>query len=267
PAPGVPGAEDDATLEIAFAQRAATVDASIVDRVERTVDIEEGEILPFRLDDPALPDRHVLGHRDPHATPSHSRPLGSALASRASDFAPSETPSQMIVDHAGGLHESVADRRAHESEASREEIPAHGPRSIGLGRALPLPPPGVAHGPAVDEPPDVRVEASVLTLDRQERPRVGDRGIDLRAVADDPGAVHETADSHRGIAGDFLRVEPVEGPPIGLPLLQNRGPAQSGLRALENQELEEETVPMDRHAPLPIVIGGLHLSSSPPPPS
>src|SRR5262249_28339819 len=181
----------------------------------------------------------------------------------ASDFAPTETASQMIVDHAGGLHESVADRRAHEPEAPREEIPAHGPRGIRLGRALPLLAPGVAHGPTVDEPPDVRVEAAVLALDRQEWPCIGDRRLDLRAVADDPGVVHEAADSRGGIAGDFLGVERVEGLPIGSPLFQNRRPAQSGLSALEDQELEQQTVPMNRHAPLSIVIGSLELSSGP----
>src|SRR5215470_15095424 len=175
PAPGVPGTEDDAALEIALAQRATAVDAAIVDRVERAVDVEEGEVLALGLDDPALPDRHVLRRRDPHAPLSHSRLLDSAPSSSASDFAPPETASQMIVDHAGGLHESVADRRAHEPEAPREEISAHGPRGIRLGRALPLPAPGVAHGPTVDEPPDVRVEAAVLALDRQECPCIGDR--------------------------------------------------------------------------------------------
>src|SRR5262245_24062883 len=111
PAPGVPGTEDDAALEIAFAQRAAAVDAGIVDRVEGAVDVEEGQIFALGLDHPALPDRHVLRRRDPHAPLSHSRPLGAAPSSIPSDFAPSETASQMIVDHAGGLHESVADRR------------------------------------------------------------------------------------------------------------------------------------------------------------
>src|SRR5262245_8592260 len=97
---------------------------------------------------------------------------------------PPETAAQMVVHHAGSLPESLAARRAPDSEASPQQIPAHGPRRVGLGWALALPAPRVLRGTAADELPDVGVEASVLALHREERPRVGDRGLDLRPVAD-----------------------------------------------------------------------------------
>src|SRR5437867_7505811 len=156
------------------------------------------------------------------------------------DLTPSETAAQVVVHHAGGLHESVADRRPHEPEPAPEEIPAHGPRGLRLGRTLALPAPGVLRGASADELPDVRVEASVLALDRQERPRVGDRGLDLRAVADDARVVHEPTDPRRGVAGDLLRVEAVERLPVRRTLSQNRRPAEPSLGTLENQELEQE---------------------------
>src|SRR5258705_13712546 len=53
-----------------------------------------------------------------------------------SDLAPPEAVAGVIVHHSGCLHESVTDRRPHESEASPDEIPAHGARGIRLGGAL-----------------------------------------------------------------------------------------------------------------------------------
>src|ERR1700689_1165565 len=43
---------------------------------------------------------------------------------------------QMIVDHAGGLHESVDDGRAAEFEAALRQFLGHGARDGGFGRNL-----------------------------------------------------------------------------------------------------------------------------------
>ena len=44
---------------------------------------------------------------------------------------PAKTAQDMVVHHAGGLHEGVADRGAHETEATALELLAH---RLGLGR-------------------------------------------------------------------------------------------------------------------------------------
>src|SRR5207302_1373584 len=82
---------------------------------------------------------------------------------------------------------------------------------------------------AADELPDVPVEGPVLALNREERARVGDRGLDLRAVADDARVVHEAPDSSRGVSADLLRIEPVERLPIRRALLENGRPAEPRL--------------------------------------
>src|SRR5262245_49281360 len=100
----------------------------------------------------------------------------------------------MIVHHARGLHESVADRRPDESEAALDEIAAHRARGVGRGGTLAVPTPGVLRRLAADELPDVLVERAVLALDLEERARVGDRRLDLGPVTDDARVTHETLD-------------------------------------------------------------------------
>src|SRR5262249_5761743 len=56
------------------------------------------------------------------------------------------------------------------------------------------------------------------------------------------------------VASDDSRIETVERNAIRLALLENRAPAQARLRPFENQELEQETVIMNRNAPFPIVV-------------
>ena len=45
-----------------------------------------------------------------------------------------------------------------------------------------------------------------------------------------------------------------EGPPICVTLVQNRFPTEAGLRSFEREELKQDTIVMNRHAPLAIVI-------------
>ena len=54
---------------------------------------------------------------------------------------------------------------------------------------------------------------------------------------------------------DLPRVEPGERPAVVLALAQDGEPAQPGLRAFENQKLEQRAVVVHRHAPLLVVIG------------
>src|SRR5439155_425288 len=54
-------------------------------------------------------------------------------------------------------------------------VPVQCPRGFGLGRHLPRRLPRALNRLAADKPPDVRVEAAVLPLHLEKRPRVRDR--------------------------------------------------------------------------------------------
>ncbi len=72
----------------------------------------------------------------------------------------------MIIDHADGLHEGVADGGANESEALPLQVTGHGLRFRRLGRHIFE---GDHAGPSqrfvVGELPDVPIEAAVFLLD------------------------------------------------------------------------------------------------------
>src|SRR5262249_44917900 len=88
----------------------------------------------------------------------------------------------VVVHHAHRLHEGVADGRAHESEPELLQVPAQGVRLGGTGRNLAQSLPRVLPRRAVDEAPDVAVEAPELLLHREEHARVRDARLDLEAV-------------------------------------------------------------------------------------
>src|SRR5262249_35166938 len=102
-------------------------------------------------------------------------------------FTMPETIDQMIVHHPHGLHESVADRAAHECEVSPLQVLAHGVRFRGLGRDFLNRPPGVLLRLAANKSPNVLVKRSNVVLHGQERLRILDRSLYLQPVADDPG--------------------------------------------------------------------------------
>ena len=97
------------------------------------------------------------------------------------------------------------------------------------------------------------VEATEFLLDVEKGARVLHGAIDLQAVADDArdrGAARGVL--RRVVPRDLLRIELAERPPVGRPLAQDRDPAEAGLRAFENQHLEEMAV---------VVHGTPHSSS------
>src|SRR2546425_655748 len=239
--------------------------AHIVDHVVGAVDVEQRQRLAVSLDDATLARRPSPPRREPHSSLlSHSRLSRSPPPSRALlDRPPPEAVAGVVVHHASGMHESVPDRRSAEPEAAPDQIPAHGPRGVRLGGPLAPPAPGVLHGVPADELPDKGVEAPVLAPDRQERTRVGDRRFDLRPVADDARVLHEAPDPGVGVADDLARVEAIERRAVRGALSQDRRPAQPRLRPLQNQELEEPSVLVERHAPLSVVIADLERSPSP----
>ena len=93
----------------------------------------------------------------------------------------------VVVYHAGGLHEGVADGWADEAEAAVAELAAHfGGLGGGCGDFV-VGAPGVFYGGAADELPDVGVEGGMFLLGFEEGLGVADGGGDFLAVADYAG--------------------------------------------------------------------------------
>jgi hypothetical protein len=155
----------------------------------------------------------------------------------------------VVVHHARRLHEGVADRGSHELESAAQQLLAHrfarGDR-LAVARA--------AHRLAADEAPDELVERSEFPLHLEEGARVADDRLDLRAIAHDAFVLQERPLLRRRVARDLLRVEAIERAPVAFALAQDREPAQSGLRALEIEHLEELAVVVLGPAPLFVVV-------------
>src|SRR5262249_36007702 len=118
--------------------------------------------------------------------------------------------------------------------------------------------PAVQDRRPADERPDVRVEAAELLLQREEVARIRDGCIDLLAVADDAGILHEP--SHRACveARDLRGIEARERAPVIFALAQDSPPAQARLCALQQEELEVLPIVANRHAPLGVVVKLVH---------
>src|SRR5712664_1771745 len=101
------------------------------------------------------------------------------------DLAPAEAADEVVVHHARGLHEGVADRRADEGEAARLELPAQRLRHVGHRRHLPRLPPAILDRPPADLAPHPGVERALGALHGEERARIEHGGRDLGAVAHD----------------------------------------------------------------------------------
>jgi len=67
----------------------------------------------------------------------------------------------------------------------------------------------------------------------------------------------------RLILRDLARVEVIECPPLVFALAQDCFPAQSSLRAFENQELEQRSIVVNRHSPLLIVVRNRQIGLGP----
>jgi len=166
---------------------------------------------------------------------------------------------EVIVYHSDCLHERVADRGADEAEAALLQIPAHRVRLGRGGGNLLHRTPAVLSGPAADELPDVAVEVAELALNRKERPGIGDRGLELEAVAHHARIAHERPQFARAEAGDLRGVESREPAAVVLALLQYRVPGEACLRAFEDEEFEQPAVIVQRNAPFAVVIRDLQV--------
>src|SRR4051812_11154001 len=74
----------------------------------------------------------------------------------------SEAGDQVIVHHAGGLHEGIAYGRSDEAEPPLDQRLAHPVRDLGLCRHVAKAAPIIDDRPAIHERPEIRVQAAVF---------------------------------------------------------------------------------------------------------
>jgi hypothetical protein len=115
-----------------------------------------------------------------------------------------------------------------------------------------------------DELPDVGVEAAKFSLEPEERLRIVDDGFDFAPVADDAWVAQKGLEFLPVVGGDRLGVEVIEGRAIVRALLQDGDPAQPCLGGLEDEELKEPPIVMQRHSPLFVVICNQQVADCPP---
>ena len=157
----------------------------------------------------------------------------------------------MLVIHADGLEQGVDDGGTDEFHAALLEFLGDGDgfrRDAERGRRA-------SHdGTAIDEGPEPAGETSVLRGEREEHTGVGHDGREFAAMTDEARVPHPDLDLRRPEARDLPGVEVGEDPAVTLALTEHREPSQAGLRALEDQLLEQQPVIVDGHAPLVVMI-------------
>jgi len=169
----------------------------------------------------------------------------------------------MIVDHSDRLHQRIANCRSNKLKAATYEIAAHRVGFRSVRRHLTHSSPAILLGLSADETPKITIEASKFFSDSEKCFRILNRGGDLQSVPHNSGINEESLHVTRAITRDFLRAKVVERFAIILAFLENRRPAQSGLRAFKSKKFKELSIVMHRHAPFSIVIRDIWLNSSP----
>src|SRR5262245_4647683 len=169
----------------------------------------------------------------------------------------------MVVDHSNRLHEGIADRRTHKRETTLQQVSAHHIRFVRSWRHFSMCTPAVDSRLAADELPDVGVEAAEFVLNRQKGFRVLHGALYFQPVAHDAWIRKQSFHSRWGESRNTRRVEFDEGIAISRTLIQYGFPAQTGLSALEREELEEHPIVVHRHAPFFVVIGNAQRRSRP----
>jgi len=116
----------------------------------------------------------------------------------------------MIVDHARGLHERIADSGTGELEATPCEILAHRVGMFATGGQLIRQPPAILEWPAFDELPDISIERTEFLLHREKRSRVLNCRVYLEPVAHYAFVRKQERDFGIVIAGYLAGVETIE---------------------------------------------------------
>src|SRR5205823_12303247 len=123
-------------------------------------------------------------------------------------FAP-ETESVVVIDHAGRLHESVANGRTHEFESAADQVFAHGVRLGGARRRMGA----IATMLQIafaGELPDISIEAAEFFLHGKKCFGVRNGGFDFQTIANDSWIGQQSSHARRTITGDAHSVEVIE---------------------------------------------------------
>ena len=128
---------------------------------------------------------------------------------------------KVVIDHADGLHQGVADGGSDEFESPLAHILAHYERFRAGGRYLVQALPVVLNGTVIYKGPDIAVKTAKFRLDLQESICIGDKGPDLEVVADNFLVLQQRLDFGLVIAGHQVRIEPVKCLTIGRPFIQD----------------------------------------------
>ena len=107
---------------------------------------------------------------------------------------------------------------------------------------------------ALDEGPQIRVEAAVFGDHIERHAGVVAHRVDLQPVANDARRRQQLFQRGVAHAGDALDVEPVIRTPIFVAARQDGPPGEPGLSAFQRQQLEQRAVVVMRHAPFAVVI-------------
>ena len=169
----------------------------------------------------------------------------------------------MVIDHAGCLHERVANRGADEFESTAQQVTTHGVGFGGTRRYLSYSPPPIFNWIAANETPDISVEASAFFFDLEKPFRVLDRGGDFQPVSHDTIVAEQSLHVAFAVARDFLLSKSIEGFSVVVTFPQNCVPAQSRLCAFQDKEFEKDSIVVHRNAPFLVMIGDRGFSSRP----
>lgn len=158
----------------------------------------------------------------------------------------------MVVHNSHGLHQGVAGGVSDEPEPQAFELAAHRIRLAGSRRHLRQVLPMILARPAVHEAPKELGKTLTPLAQGKQGAGVVDSCLDLQSVADDARVREQPCPIQVAVAGDALRIESVEGPPVTLTLTQNGDPGEPCLGAFEDEHLEE--VPLVPGGDTPFVV-------------
>ena len=163
----------------------------------------------------------------------------------------------MVVDDPAGLHRRVDGRRPDEAEARLAQLLRERLRAGRLRE--PVVRASAAPGPSTRYDQTSSGSGALGIAQRDRRARVGDRGLDLAAVPDDPGVGEQPLDVRLAELGDALGVEARERRAEVLALAQDRQPREPGLEALQAEALVQPALVHHRPAPLLVVVAVVRL--------
>src|SRR5215472_531405 len=96
-----------------------------------------------------------------------------------------EAAYQVVIDHTGGLHQRIANRRADKPEPAFLQILAQGIRLRRLRGHLLMRFPGILPRPTVHESPNISIKRSEFSLHIQKRLCIRDGCTYFQFIADD----------------------------------------------------------------------------------